>query len=235
MTELFLTSKLSDLVWKLANRDWCFGMGWEEYYSSLDELPERLKKPVPFVVESLSLFECGDVRNVLDLGCGAGRHCIFLAKEGFNTVGIDFSKSSLKMAKEWVKKEKIRNVDFVCGTMTHLPFTRDFFDAVVSVSVIHHAIKSEITKAVREIHRVLRKKGLFLANLASVEDHRFGKGEKIEERTFRIKEEFEEYEFKELHHFFTKEEALKLLEDFMKVKIKPIKRHHKYWKVIAFK
>jgi ubiquinone/menaquinone biosynthesis C-methylase UbiE len=210
-------------------------MVWEEYYSSLEELPNRLKKSVPFVVESLSLFKDCNVRSVLDLGCGAGRHCVFLAKEDFNVVGIDFSKSSLKMAKKWVRKEKLRNIDLVCGTMTHLPFIANFFDAVISVSVIHHAIKSEITNAVREIHRVLRKKGLFLANLASVEDHRFGRGEKVEEGTFRIKEEFEEHEFEELHHFFTKEEASKLLEDFTKIKVKPIKRHHRYWKVSAFK
>ena len=209
-------------------------MAWDEYYLSLDELPERLKKPVPFVVESVSLFERSDVRNVLDLGCGAGRHCVFLAKEGFNVVGVDFSKSALEMTKEWVRKGKIGNVDLVCGAMAHLPFTGNFFDAVISVSVIHHAIKREITNAVREIHRVLRRKGLFVANLASVEDHRFGKGEKVEEGTFRIKEEFEEHAFEELHHFFTKEETSKLLADFTNVEIKTINHHHKYWKVIAF-
>ena len=222
--------------WTISNVvKWVFNMVWEEYYSSLKELPDRLKKPVPFVVGSLSLFDGCNVRSVLDLGCGAGRHCVFLAKEGFNVVGIDFSKSSLKIAREWVRREKLGNVDFVRGTMTHLPFTANFFDAVISVSVLHHAVKREIANAVREVHRVLRREGLLIANLASVEDHRFGKGEKVEEGTFRIKEEFEEHEFEEIHHFFTEEEASKLLEDFTKIKIKPIKRHHRYWKVIAFK
>jgi ubiquinone/menaquinone biosynthesis C-methylase UbiE len=172
---------------------------------------------------------------VLDLGCGAGRHCVFLAKKGFNVVGIDLSKHALKMAKELVKKEKIGNADFVCGAMTHIPFTSDSFDAVISISVIHHAVKSEITNAIKEVHRVLRKKGLFLANLTSVENHRFGKGEKVEEGTFRIKEEFEEHMFKELHYFFTKEEVTKLLSDFTNMEIETIDQHHKYWKVIAFK
>jgi len=74
-----------------------------------------------------------------------------------------------------------------------------------------------------------------MANLASVEDHMFGKGERVEEGTFRIKEEFEEHEFEEIHHFFTREEAFKLLADFINVKIETINQHHKYWKVIAFK
>jgi ubiquinone/menaquinone biosynthesis C-methylase UbiE len=210
-------------------------MVWEEYYSSLKELPDRLKRPVPFVVESLSLFDSCNVKNVLDLGCGAGRHCVFLAKEGFNVVGIDFSKSSLKIAGEWVRREKLENVDFVRGTITHLPFTANFFDAVISVSVLHHAVKRKIINVVREIHRVLRREGLLIANLASVEDHRFGKGERVEQGTFRIKEEFKEHEFEEIHHFFTREEASKLLADFINVKIETIDQHHKYWKVIAFK
>jgi len=210
-------------------------MVWEEYYSSLGELPDRLKKPVPFVVESLCLFKDCNVRSVLDLGCGAGRHCVFLAKEGFNVVGIDFSKSSLEKAKDWVRKEKLGNVDLVCGTTTHLPFIANFFDAVISISVIHHAVKREIINAVREIHRVLRRKGLFIANLASVEDHRFGKGERIEEGTFKIKEEFEEREFEELHHFFTREEVSEMLADFTNLKVETINQHHKYRKVIAFR
>lgn len=208
-------------------------MAWEKYYLGLKKLPVRLKKPVPFVVESLPLFRRYNVKSVLDLGCGAGRHCILLAKEGFNVVGIDFSRASLKMAREWVKKEKLENVNFVCGAMTHLPFTDSVFDALISVSVIHHAIKSQIINAIREIQRVLERKGLFLANLASVEDHRYGKGEKVEEGTFKIKEEFEEHEFEELHHFFTKEEAYRLLEGFTKINIGSIKKHHRYWKVLA--
>ena len=135
----------------MSNVEWCFNMAWEKYYSSLKELPDWLKKPVPFVVGSLSLFDGCNVRSVLDLGCGAGRHCVFLAKEGFNVVGIDFSKSSLKIAREWVRREKLGNVDFVRGTMTHLPFTANFFDAVISVSVLHHAVKREIANAVREV------------------------------------------------------------------------------------
>lgn len=210
-------------------------MAWENYYLGLKELPDRLKKPVPFVVEALPFFKRYNIKRVLDLGCGAGRHCILLAKEGFDVVGIDFSRASLKMAREWVEKEKLENVNLICGTMAHLPVNGSIFDAVISVSVIHHAIKSQIINAIGEIQRVLRRKGLFLANLVSIEDHRYGKGEKVEEGTFKIKEEFEEHEFEELHHFFTKDEASKLLESFTKINIRPIKNHHKYWKVLASK
>jgi len=54
----------------------------------------------------------------------------------------------LKIAGEWVRREKLGNVDFVRGTMTHLPFTANFFDAVISVSVLHHAVKRKIINVV---------------------------------------------------------------------------------------
>lgn len=75
-------------------------------------LPERLKKPVPFVVEALPLFKDHKVKTVLDLGCGMGRHCIYLAAEGFRVIGVDISTSALKTAKAWSRMGKIGNVTF---------------------------------------------------------------------------------------------------------------------------
>ncbi|MEM0171509.1 MAG: hypothetical protein QXU11_12195 [Thermoproteota archaeon] len=42
--------------------------------------------------------------------------------------------------------------------------------------------------------------------------------EKVEEGTFRIREEFEERAVEELHHFFTEEEIFHLLAGFTGVK-----------------
>ncbi|MEM2100198.1 MAG: class I SAM-dependent methyltransferase [Thermoproteota archaeon] len=131
-------------------------------------------------------------------------------------------------------REGLGNIDLVCGSMTHLPFRDRSFDLVISISVIHHAIKSNIEITVREIHRVLGQEGLLLANFVSVEDHRFGEGKKVEEGTFRIREEFEGHAIEELHHFFTEEEIFELLAGFAEVKTEPI-RQHRYWKVTVIK
>jgi len=208
---------------------------WEKYYSTLKRLPRRLKKPVPFVTEVLPLFKRSKVKNVLDLGCGTGRHCIHLAENGFDVVGVDFSESALKMANAWVWKERLTKVAFMRGTMTNIPFGNGHFDAVISVSVMHHAIKKDIEKTIDEVHRILKKKGIFLANLTSVEDPRYGSGEEVEAGTFRILEAFEEKHFEELHHFFTKREVSKLLDSFTKAKVERLKDKPNYWKITAVK
>ena len=208
---------------------------WERYYSTLRRLPRRLRQLAPFVVEALPSFKRCNVKSVLDLGCGAGRHCVYLAKNGFDVVGVDVSESALRMANEWVRKERLTNVSFIRATMTNLPFSGSRFDAVISVSVIHHAIKKDIVKTIDEVYRVLKKSGLFLTNLVSVKDPRYGTGQKVENNTFRILEAFEEKRFEELHHFFTKREVSKLLAPFAKARVELLKDKPHYWKITATK
>jgi len=212
---------------------------WEEYYSILRQLPDWLKKPVSFIVESLSLFKESGAQIFLDLGCGVGRNSIYLGKEGFDVIGADISRSALKKAKGWSKIEGVPNLMVLRASMTNLPFVKQAFHAVISVSVIHHALKKDVEKTIEEIRTVLKDNGLFLANLLSAKDYRYGLGERLENGTFRILERFEERQFEEVHHFFSKKEILTLLEGFKKIRIEPIQskfeKTHKYWKVIAIK
>jgi ubiquinone/menaquinone biosynthesis C-methylase UbiE len=212
---------------------------WEEYYSVLDAPPDWLKKPVPFIVDSVSLFRKHGARVFLDLGCGIGRNAIYLGKEGFDVVGADISRSALKKAKGWSESEGTRSVSVLCCSMTALPFTEQTFHAVISVSVVHHACKNDIKKAVEEIHAVLRNNGLFVANLLSTEDYRYASGDKLESGTYRVLEDFEGKQFEEVHHFFSRKEIQSLLKSFKKIALGVIRsglvQPHDYWKVVAIK
>jgi ubiquinone/menaquinone biosynthesis C-methylase UbiE len=156
----------------------------------MHQLPKRLKTPVPLLVDEVPTFKRHQVKNVLDLGCGAGRNCLFLAKEGFDVVSLDISGSALRITNARLHKERLTNVGLARGTMISLPFGSDCFDAVISISVIHHAVKKDINKIITEVYRTLRKNGMFFANVASIKDPRYGEGREVEENTFRILEAF---------------------------------------------
>lgn len=198
-------------------------------------MPEKYKKFASLVTEALPTFKQQGVISVLDLGCGAGRHSVCLARNGYEVVGVDVSKSALKIAKEWARGEKLARVLLAQTTMTCIPFRDSQFDAVISISVIHHAVKKDIEETINEIHRILKKNGLFLANLASVKDPRYGKGEKIEAATFKMLEAFEDKRFEELHHFLTKQQVMELLTQFSKTEIELLKEKPHYWKIMAVK
>lgn len=62
-------------------------------------------------------FECDFLVNelrlqpgmkVLDIGCGAGRHSVGLAKRGFEVTGIDLSQGMLNEARELAKREGVK-------------------------------------------------------------------------------------------------------------------------------
>ncbi len=54
------------------------------------------KQEIDFLVETLPLRE-GD--QVIDIGCGPGRHCIELALRGYRAFGIDISETFIEQAK----------------------------------------------------------------------------------------------------------------------------------------
>lgn len=58
---------------------------------------KNTKEEVEFLIEELQLPEKGDI---LDVGCGTGRHAVELARRGYNVTGIDMSSGMLAEAKK---------------------------------------------------------------------------------------------------------------------------------------
>ncbi|MGQ9565169.1 MAG: class I SAM-dependent methyltransferase [Candidatus Bathyarchaeales archaeon] len=198
-------------------------------------MPNRLRERAPFIVKALPIFKRIKAKTVLDLGCGAGRHAIYLAAQGFNVIALDISKNALKIVEKWAQKEKLKTLALVQASMTSLPFNNDSVDAVISVSTIHHGLRKDMTNTINETHRILKKKGLFLANIASDKDPRYGEGKQIENGTFLILEDFEGNQFEEIHHFCTENEALGMFSNFAEKELKLEKRGFRYWEIKAFK
>ncbi len=97
--------------------------------------------------------------KVLDIGCGGGLACEFLAKRGANVSGIDLSLNSIKVAQEHAKKSNLQ-IDYQCGVAEDLPYEENTFDVVVCFDVLEHVEDWE--KVICEIYRVLNKNGIFL-------------------------------------------------------------------------
>jgi len=127
-------------------------------------------EPYEGIVDLVPELKRCNVHRILDLGCGAGRHTLYLAREGFFVVGLDSSAEALNISEERLRKDNIRNCCLIDSDMTKLPFPDGHFDAVVSTNVIHHNTSAGIEKTVGEIRRIVRPGGLvFLTILSTAE------------------------------------------------------------------
>jgi len=173
------------------------------------------EEPDKTVTQFIKFLKKRRVKRVLDLGCGAGRHVVYLTKQGFETYGIDVSKTGLKKAKRRLRKEKLNATLIQCDMKT-LPCISHYFDAVISLFTIYHSTKQGIIRAIAETHRTLRKEGIILLNFQSKRSGKHGKGAKIEEDTF-VQEDGPERGI--IHHFVDEAEIHELLRSFRILKI----------------
>jgi len=100
---------------------------------------------------------CGNVQGlrVLDMGCGTGRHTLWLAQAGAEVTGIDFSEAMLAKAHE---KAKGYSIDLIVHDLhQRLPFETGQFDMVVSGLVLEHIV--DLAHYFSEIARVLGNPG----------------------------------------------------------------------------
>ena len=113
--------------------------------------------PLPALEEPVVRRAIGDPRglNVLDLGCGTGRHALWLGAGGATVTAVDFSEGMLEEAR---RKPGADHIRFLCHDLhSPLPFRDAEFDLVVSGLVLEHLRVLDCFFA--EIKRVLKADG----------------------------------------------------------------------------
>src|SRR5262249_35203031 len=98
-------------------------------------------------------------RAVLDIGCGPGWTSLFLARAGYEVVGIDISERMIEIARE---RGAVENspAEFVVGDMEELDLGRYDFDGALFFDCLHHC--PGYAGALRRAHAHLRPGGSVL-------------------------------------------------------------------------
>jgi SAM-dependent methyltransferase len=95
----------------------------------------RVFREFAFVLE---LFRTrADGGAILDIGCGPGWTSLFLARAGYEVVGVDISERMIEIARERGRREHLA-ADFVVGDMEDLDLGRRDFDGVLFFDCLHH-------------------------------------------------------------------------------------------------
>ncbi|MFW9921005.1 MAG: class I SAM-dependent methyltransferase [Candidatus Thorarchaeota archaeon] len=122
-------------------------------------------EPHPEMERLIKIFHTRKVHRILDLGCGTGRHIIYFSERGFQMYGTDASESAIELSKEWVKESNLTAHLEIHRMEQSFPFDDDFFDALISIQVIHHNLISDILRTIHEIRRVVREGGVIFISV----------------------------------------------------------------------
>jgi SAM-dependent methyltransferase len=169
------------------------GRSWDEIWQSWGSVWEGLA-PEQAVLDLAARLKSEGRRRVHDLGCGPGRHMLFLAAEGFEAAGSDFSPAAVETCRRRLAEAGL-SAPVTLAHMTALPAEDGSLDAVVAWDVIFHGTLDTIQRTVSGVHRKLAPGGYFLMTFNSVESGNClearealagGEAEEIEPDTFVV-------------------------------------------------
>lgn len=142
---------------------------WREHGSGWPaEVAERRAKQIIYTLQEcfLQTYFCSLApANILEFGCGFGRHLRYLeAIPGLNCWGCDQSASMLDGINQWAAPEwiqaRIRRIE----PLEPLPYPTEGFDVVFTTSVLIHVAPAHLISVLRELVRVARYEIIHIEN-----------------------------------------------------------------------
>jgi SAM-dependent methyltransferase len=90
----------------------------------------------PEVVEAIEGSDALKPGRALDLGCGTGTNSLYLARHGWEVVGIDLAATAVRKARRKAQESGL-SVDFYTGDVTRLDFLQPPFDLALDIGCFH--------------------------------------------------------------------------------------------------
>ena len=159
---------------------------WDQNWDS-DAERGRWLEPDPLVKALVPLLRHRGLQTTraLDVGCGLGRHALYLSREGCACAGVDASEVGLTHARSRAEAAGL-SIDYRVAPFYVLPFPERSFEAVIAWNVIYHGDGDIAQRAIDEIARVLVPGGLYVGSMLSKRNAQHGHGREVRPDTFAV-------------------------------------------------
>ena len=182
---------------------------WDKYWRDEAYVARNWLDPDPDVVRLSRFMKDHKVQRVLDLGCGVGRHLVYLSGQGFEVHGLDISPAGVERCQKELAQHQLQATVQVAD-MFAIPYADQWFDWALSVQVIHHTTADALHQAIQHVRDKLTPGGFFYVTFPPVDNIGADSGRQVEPRTYLGEEDGEPL----LHHYVISEEIDTLLRGF---------------------
>jgi SAM-dependent methyltransferase len=136
----------------------------EDYLRTLPFLrPDQTLREVEFIAASLN---CPASGELLDIGCGYGRHAIELVQRGFNVTGLDLSLPLLIRAADEAQRRAL-SVNFVHADMREMAFEKQFDGAYCMLTSFGYFDEEANLRVAERIGRALKPGARLLLDIVN--------------------------------------------------------------------
>ena len=119
-----------------------------------------------FLEDVFRRFGVGDVRRILDMGCGTGGHAIPLARRGYEVFGIDRSEQMLEIAQNKARDAGLSDkVQFKTSNIQNFKLQMKFDVVICMFAVLSYQIANDgLFSTIRAARDHVERNGLFICD-----------------------------------------------------------------------
>lgn len=127
------------------------------------------KAEIDYILSRASLLKDA-IRDVIDFGCGTGRHSIELAERGYNVSGVDFSENHIQYANRAILNKPDISCSFHCADIRSYKAKERFDLALCLYDVVgSYPDKQNNERVIRTIHSSLKTGGVLALSVMNYE------------------------------------------------------------------
>jgi len=160
-----------------------FRKGYADQYDLLYS-DKNYKAECDMIEEVFRRYGNGEIKTILDLGCGTGNHAIPLAQRGYQVTGVDISQDMLSIARskadDLFEKDLTRQTKetkktreagiikpiFLEGDVRSLNLNKTFDAVLMMFAVLGYQLTNEdVLAALKTVRQHLKPAGLFVCDV----------------------------------------------------------------------
>ena len=135
-----------------------FGEAYAKYYNLLYKDKDYFEE-YAYICEIIKKHGGLGEKNILDIGCGTGRHLYHFKQDGFSVSGVDVSENMINEAKKYLHQDE----GLICAEASGFRFNKQFSTVISLFHVMSYQTENkELEKVFQNVSEHLTDGGLFV-------------------------------------------------------------------------